>query len=86
MDKNGDGELKPPAIIEFDGMIVPPFPPLREDVKKRFEEIRNLECRKDDVILAIYPKSGIWTEEGTLICIYSVSYVMDIPSFWQGRL
>jgi hypothetical protein len=59
MEKNGDVEVKSPALIEFDGMIVPPFPPLSEDAQKRFEEIRNLECRRDDVILAIYPKSGI---------------------------
>jgi hypothetical protein len=61
MEVNGDGEKKPSVMVEFDGMTVPPFPPLREDAKKRFEEIRNLECRKDDVILAIYPKSGIHT-------------------------
>jgi hypothetical protein len=56
MEKMG----KPPAPIQFDGMTVPPFPPLREDAKKRFEEIRDLEYRKDDVILAVYPKSGIY--------------------------
>jgi hypothetical protein len=59
MQENSGEKLKPPVIIEFDGMIVPSFPPLREDAKKRFEAIRNLECRKDDIILANYPKSGI---------------------------
>jgi hypothetical protein len=55
MEENGEPR-RPPV---FDGMALPPFPPLRQDAKKRFEEIRNLECRKDDVILAIFPKSGI---------------------------
>ncbi|XP_055996317.1 sulfotransferase 1B1-like isoform X2 [Ostrea edulis] len=68
MEENGDGTLKPTPIIEFDGMILPPFPPLREDVKKRFEEIRNLACRKDDIILATYPKSGThWVWE--IVCM-----------------
>ncbi|XP_048730846.2 sulfotransferase 1E1-like isoform X1 [Ostrea edulis] len=59
MEENGDGKSTPPPIIEFDGMMLPPFTPLREDVKKRFEEIRNLACRKDDIILVTYPKSGL---------------------------
>jgi hypothetical protein len=57
MEENGEHlRIRP---IVFDGMALPPFPPLKQDAKKRFEEIRNLVCRKDDVILAIYPKSGI---------------------------
>ena len=48
----------PQEPIVFDGMLLPPFPPLMKDAKKRFEDIKNLPCRKDDVILAIYPKSG----------------------------
>ncbi|XP_055996320.1 sulfotransferase 1E1-like [Ostrea edulis] len=64
MENNGE----PPAIIEFDDMILPPFPPLLEDAKKRFQEMRNLECRKDDVILATYPKSGThWVWE--IVCM-----------------
>lgn len=51
-------ELKPTGLIVFDGMVVPPFPSLIQDPGKRFEEIKNMECRKDDVILVIYPKSG----------------------------
>jgi hypothetical protein len=50
---------KRPEPIVFDGMVLPPFLPLKQDPKKRFEEIRNLECRKDDVILVAFPKSGI---------------------------
>jgi hypothetical protein len=60
MEKIENGGLNSAAFIEFDGMALPPFLPLREDAKKRFEEIRSLECRKDDVILAIFPKSGIY--------------------------
>ncbi|XP_055996318.1 sulfotransferase 1E1-like [Ostrea edulis] len=68
MENKGDGDFKPPAITEFDGMVLPPFPPLLEDAKKRFEEMRNLECRKDDVILATYPKSGThWVWE--IVCM-----------------
>lgn len=54
-----EGYGEPLRLIEFDGMALPPFLPLKQDAKKRFEEIRNLECRKDDVILAVFPKSGI---------------------------
>lgn len=58
-------EMDPPVRkpLIFDGMALPPFLPLRENAEKRFMEIRNLECRKDDIILATYPKSGthwIW--------------------------
>ncbi|XP_061195282.1 sulfotransferase 1E1-like [Saccostrea echinata] len=63
MDKNGE-ETRP----TFDGMGLPPFPHLLEDAKKRFEELRNLECRKDDIILATYPKSGThWVWE--IVCM-----------------
>jgi hypothetical protein len=58
MEGTGDVKWKTLPIIEFDGMLVPPFPPLWEDAKKRFDEIRHLKCRKDDVILVTYPKSG----------------------------
>lgn len=53
-------EMDPPVRkpLIFDGMALPPFLPLRENAEKRFMEIRNLECRKDDIILATYPKSG----------------------------
>lgn len=47
-----------PERLIFDGMNIPPFRPLKENVEKRFTEIRNLECRKDDIILATYNKSG----------------------------
>uniref|UniRef100_K1PZN7 Sulfotransferase 1C3 n=1 Tax=Magallana gigas TaxID=29159 RepID=K1PZN7_MAGGI len=49
---------KPTGPLVFDGMVVPPFPPLLQDAGKRFEEIKNMECRKDDVIIVTYPKSG----------------------------
>ncbi|XP_062599950.1 sulfotransferase 1B1-like [Saccostrea cucullata] len=50
-------------FVEYDGMHLPPFVPLLKDPKERFEEIRDMECRKDDVIIAAYSKSGthwIW--------------------------
>lgn len=53
-----DSQPRQPGPVIFDGMSLPPFPPLLQDAKKRFEEIRNMEYRKDDIILAIYPKSG----------------------------
>lgn len=33
-------ELKPTGAIVFDGMVVPPFPSLIQDPRKRFEEIK----------------------------------------------
>lgn len=53
-----DSKPRESGPVIFDGMILPPFPPLVQDAKKRFEEVRNMEYRKDDIILAIYPKSG----------------------------
>lgn len=53
-----DSKPRESGPVIFDGMVLPPFPPLVQDAKKRFEEIRNMEYRKDDIILAIYPKSG----------------------------
>ena len=60
MEGNSDNTTgqTPQGAVVFDGMLLPPFPPLMKDAKKRFEDIKNLPCRKDDVILAIYPKSG----------------------------
>lgn len=52
-----------PKPLVFDGMNMPPLRPLRENAEKRFTEIRDLECMKDDIILATYSKSGthwIW--------------------------
>ncbi|XP_061179004.1 sulfotransferase 1E1-like isoform X2 [Saccostrea echinata] len=54
--------------IVFDGMTVPPFAPLKKNAKERFEEIRNLEYKEDDVILTTFPKSGTnWFWE--IICM-----------------
>ena len=47
-----------PELPVFDGMALPRVSSLLKDAKKRFEDIKNLECSKDDVILAAYPKSG----------------------------
>lgn len=49
---------QPSMPVMFDGMALPPFPPLIKDAKKRFEDIKSLDCRQDDVLLVAYPKSG----------------------------
>ncbi|XP_061179015.1 sulfotransferase 1E1-like [Saccostrea echinata] len=62
MMEAGDRNISQRFVV-FDGMHLPPFVPLMKDAKKRFEEIRDMECRKDDVIIAAYSKSGthwIW--------------------------
>lgn len=57
-----------PEPVIFDGMVLPPFPPLSQDAKARLEEIRNLEYRADDILLVTYPKSGThWVWE--LVCM-----------------
>ncbi|XP_062597838.1 sulfotransferase 1 family member D1-like, partial [Saccostrea cucullata] len=76
-----NGEEKPFPV--FDGMSVPPFPHLIEDAEKRFKEIRNLECRKDDIILATYPKSGthwIW-EIVCMILKKKAEYMKETKEF-----
>lgn len=45
--------------VVFDGMSLPPFKPLREGVEARLNAIKHLETRPTDILLAIYPKSGI---------------------------
>lgn len=45
--------------VVFDGMSLPPFKPLREGVEARLNAIKYLETRPTDILLAIYPKSGI---------------------------
>uniref|UniRef100_K1PIV5 Estrogen sulfotransferase n=1 Tax=Magallana gigas TaxID=29159 RepID=K1PIV5_MAGGI len=51
-------EWKQSGPVIFDEMVVPPLPPLIQDAKQRFEEIQNLQYRKDDILLVNYPKSG----------------------------
>nr|XP_022338903.1 estrogen sulfotransferase-like [Crassostrea virginica] len=60
MEGNDDStsEWTLPEPLVFDGMALPSFPPFLKDARKRFEDIKNLACRKDDVILVTYPKSG----------------------------
>lgn len=66
--EGSDSDFRKPGPVIFDGMGLPPFPALVQDAKKRFEEIRNLEYRQDDIILAIYPKSGThWVWE--IVCM-----------------
>ncbi|XP_062599952.1 sulfotransferase 1E1-like isoform X2 [Saccostrea cucullata] len=68
MEEEGDRSTHSNERIVCDGMTVPQFIPLKKDAKKRFEEIRNLECRNDDVLLAAFPKSGThWLWE--IICM-----------------
>eukprot|EP00105_Crassostrea_gigas_P039065 XP_019923213.1 PREDICTED: sulfotransferase family cytosolic 1B member 1 [Crassostrea gigas] len=56
-----------PEVL-FDGMAIPPFPPLRVSVRQRFEDIRGLCTRPDDVIITTYLKSGShWVWE--IICM-----------------
>ncbi|XP_048730851.2 sulfotransferase 1B1-like [Ostrea edulis] len=78
-----EGNGEPPRLIEFDGMALPPFLPLKQDAKKRFEEIRNLECRKDDVILAVFPKSGthwVW-EIACMLLKNKAEYTKETKEF-----
>lgn len=58
-----------PKPLVFDGMNMPPLRPLRENAEKRFTEIRDLECMKDDIILATYSKSGI-----IILALYNTNY------------
>lgn len=57
-----------PKPLVFDGMNMPPLRPLRENAEKRFTEIRDLECMKDDIILATYSKSGIIIRRFLITC------------------
>ena len=58
MEEGERGKPDPVGPVVFDGMLLPPFPPLAQDVQKRINDIKNLGYKKDDVLLAIYPKSG----------------------------
>ncbi|XP_022301726.2 sulfotransferase 1B1-like [Crassostrea virginica] len=58
MEEGERGKPDPTGPVVFDGMLLPPFPPLAQDVQKRINDIKNLGYKKDDVLLAIYPKSG----------------------------
>ncbi|XP_062606202.1 sulfotransferase 1E1-like [Saccostrea cucullata] len=82
MEQNGDGKPKKPII--FDGMAMPPFPPLVKDAKERFEEIRDMPCREDDVLLVIYPKSGThWVWE--IVCMLlkkKAEYMKETKEFF----
>jgi hypothetical protein len=77
MSREGDlGESNILTEVIFDGMSLPPFKPLRKDVEGRLNAIRNLKTRPDDVLLAIYPKSGLsyasfllHTKDSKLFCI-----------------
>ncbi|XP_048780303.2 sulfotransferase 1B1-like [Ostrea edulis] len=44
--------------VSFDGMLLPGFQPLHDDVEGRLNAIKNLESRSGDVIIAAYPRSG----------------------------
>lgn len=70
--------------VVFDGMIMPPFRPLRENAEKRLTEIKNLECRKDDIILATYIKSGThWIWEVVCMLINGTTeYTKEIKEFF----
>ena len=58
---NGEtiSEFGMPIFKFYDGMDLPPFPRIIENVGKQFEDIRNLQLKESDVILCTYPKSGI---------------------------
>lgn len=53
----------------FDGMNILFFWFFKENVEKRFMEIRDLECMKDDIIFVIYSKLGI-----IIFVLYDINY------------
>lgn len=73
-----------PKPLVFDGMNMPPLRPLRENAEKRFTEIRDLECMKDDIILATYSKSGThWIWEVVCMLIKgNTEYTKEIKEFF----
>ncbi|XP_071153617.1 sulfotransferase 1A1-like [Mytilus edulis] len=57
-DKRDSNAAKRGAFLVFDGMALPPFPPLKKNAEERFTAIRDLETRPDDIILTAFPRSG----------------------------
>ncbi|XP_052707316.1 sulfotransferase 1A1-like [Crassostrea angulata] len=46
------------ATLRVDGLLLPGFPPLLKDARKRIKEIEDFPTRKEDILLFNYPKSG----------------------------
>ena len=57
--EKSDGNIRF-TIPTVDGLGLPPFPGLMQDgPAERLMNIKNLDTRDDDIILATFPKSGV---------------------------
>ena len=69
--KDGEVIFRLPCV---DGIALIPVRGLRMDgPEKRFQAIRNLEWKIGDILLATYPKSGIYTQHFMFTIQYSFS-------------
>lgn len=48
------------ATLWVDDLLLPAFPPILKDARKRIKDIENFPTRKEDILLFNYPKSGMF--------------------------